>query len=93
MLWLTPTLLGPKRSDVMETAAANMKPELRPINAVAVCNAVCCEDDTASKKKAIGVGKSAIANQPVLVKRNLLQDPIFLMRICYFNFTLRHSLI
>ena len=40
MLWLTPTLLGPKRSDVMETAAANMKPELRPINAVAVCNAV-----------------------------------------------------
>lgn len=88
MLWLTPTLLGPKRSDVMDTAAANMKPELRPIKAVAVCNAVCCKDDTASKKKAIGVGKSAIANQPVLVKRNLLQDSNFLMRICYPNFTL-----
>lgn len=76
MLWLTPTLLGPKRSDVMDTAAANMKPELRPIKAVAVCNAVCCKDDIASKKKAMGVGKRAIANHPVLVKRNLLQDPI-----------------
>lgn len=72
MLWLTPTLLGPKSSDVMETAAANMKPELRPIKAVAVCNAVCCDDDIASKKKANGVGKSAIVNQPVLVKRNFL---------------------
>lgn len=74
MLWLTPTLLGPKSSDVMETAAANMKPELRPIKAVAVCNAKCCKDDIASRKKAIGVGKSAIVNHPVLVKRNLLQD-------------------
>lgn len=88
MLWLTPTLLGPKRSDVMETAAANMNPELRPIKAVAVCNAVCCKDDTASKKKAIGVGKRAIANHPVLVKRNLLQDATFLNCVFYPNFIL-----
>lgn len=34
MLWFTPTLFGPNSSDVIDTAAANMNPELNPIRAV-----------------------------------------------------------
>lgn len=67
MLWLTPTLFGPKSSDVMETAAAKMKPELRPIRAVPACNADKLPDD-ASKKRATVVGKRATASHPVLAK-------------------------
>ena len=67
ILWLTPTLFGPKSSDVMETAAANMNPELRPIRAVPTCSADAVPDD-ASKKSAIGVGNNAIASHPVLAK-------------------------
>ncbi|KAM2165056.1 hypothetical protein ACFX1R_039250 [Malus domestica] len=67
MLWLTPTLLGPKSSDVIETAAAKMNPELNPISAVPVCKAKLLPDD-ASNKNATGVGKSAIVNHPVLAK-------------------------
>ena len=67
ILWLTPTPFGPKSSDVMETAAANMNPELRPISAVPTCNADAVPDD-ASKNRAIGVGNNAIANHPVLAK-------------------------
>lgn len=67
MLWLTPTLVGPKSSDVIETAAANMNPELNPISAVPTCNAISLPVE-ASKKKAIGVGKSAMASHPVLAK-------------------------
>lgn len=51
----------------METAAANMKPELRPIRAVPACNAVKLPDD-ASKKRATVVGKRATASHPVLAK-------------------------
>jgi len=64
---LTPTLLGPNSSDVTETAAANMKPELNPISAVPVCSAKELSD-AASKKNAIGVGISAMESQPVLAK-------------------------
>jgi hypothetical protein len=67
ILWLTPTLFGPKSSDVMETAAAKINPELKPISAVPACNADAVPDD-ASKKSAKGVGNSAIANHPVLAK-------------------------
>jgi hypothetical protein len=64
---LTPTLLGPKSLDITETAAANMNPELNPIITIPACNATSLPD-AASKKKAIGVGKSAMANHPVLAK-------------------------
>lgn len=67
MLWLTPTLLGPKSSDVIDTAAAKMNPELKPTSAVPTCSASPLPD-AASKKKAIGVGKSAMASHPVLAK-------------------------
>jgi hypothetical protein len=59
--------LGPNSSDVTETAAANMKPELNPISAVPVCRAREVPD-AASKKNAIGVGISATESQPVLAK-------------------------
>lgn len=64
---MTPTLLGPNSSDVTETAAANMKPELIPISAVPIYR-VRELSDAASKKNAIGVGISAIESQPVLAK-------------------------
>ena len=67
ILWLTPTLKGPKSSDVMDTAAANMKPELSPISAVPACSIRALPDPVKSKK-AIGVGISAIASHPVLAK-------------------------
>lgn len=67
MLWLTLTLLGPNSSEVMETAAANMKPELSPISAVPVCRETELPN-AASKKKAKGVGTSAIVSHPVLAK-------------------------
>lgn len=59
--------MGPNSSDVTDTAAANMKPELNPISAVPVCSARGLSD-AASKKKAIGVGISAMDSQPVLAK-------------------------
>eukprot|EP00268_Persea_americana_P067064 TRINITY_DN918_c2_g1_i4.p4 TRINITY_DN918_c2_g1~~TRINITY_DN918_c2_g1_i4.p4 ORF type:complete len:113 (-),score=18.85 TRINITY_DN918_c2_g1_i4:347-685(-) len=67
MLWLTPKLLGPKSSDVTDTAAAKMKPELKPISAVPACSAYSL--DTATRtKNAIGVGSNAIASHPVRAK-------------------------
>lgn len=68
MLWLTPTLLGPNSSDVIETAAANMNPELSPTSAVLACKMLPLLPDAASKKKATGVGRSAILSHPVLAK-------------------------
>lgn len=67
MLWLTPRLFGPKSSEVIETAAANMKPELNPTRAVPIWSESSLPLE-ASKKNATGVGNSAIANQPVLAK-------------------------
>lgn len=67
MLWLTPTLFGPNSSEVTETAAANMKPELRPMRAVPARRALAVPE-TASMKKAIGVGMRAMASHPVLAK-------------------------
>lgn len=67
MLWLTPRLFGPKSSDVIETAAANMKPELNPTRAVPILSESSLPL-AASKKNATGVGNSAIDNQPVLAK-------------------------
>lgn len=69
---MTPTLLGPNSSDVTDTAAANMKPELNPIRAVPVCSARELSD-AASKMNAIGVGIRATDSQPVLAKYNLLR--------------------
>ena len=67
ILWLTPTLKGPKSSDVMETAAENMKPELSPIRDVPACSAQGLPDPV-NKKNAIGVGIRASASHPVLAK-------------------------
>lgn len=67
ILWLTLTLLGPNSSEVTETAAAKMKPELNPISAVPVLSAAALSD-AASKKKAIGVGISPMVSHPVLAK-------------------------
>lgn len=67
MLWLTPTLLGPNSSDVIDTAAANMNPELNPTSAVPTCSTTALSE-LASKKNAIGVGKSAMVSHPVLAK-------------------------
>lgn len=64
---MTLKLSGPKSSDVTATAAANMKPELRPISAVPVLSAIALSDE-ASKMNAIGVGKSAMVSHPVLAK-------------------------
>lgn len=51
----------------METAAANMKPELSPISDVPTWS-IRALPDPVSKKKAMGVGVRAIANQPVRAK-------------------------
>lgn len=67
MLWFTPTLFGPNSSEVIDTAAENTKPELRPIKPVPMCNAGSLPD-MASKMNAIGVGTKATANHPVLAK-------------------------
>jgi hypothetical protein len=40
MLWFTPMLLDPKSSEVTETAAAKMNPELRPISVVSATRVV-----------------------------------------------------
>lgn len=64
-------LFGPKSSDVIDTAAENTNPELSPIRPVEAHNAVSLPD-AVSKMKAIGVGKTAIANHPVLAKFILL---------------------
>lgn len=64
---MTPTLFGPNSSEVTETAAANMKPELRPIRAVPAWRALALPD-AASMNKAIGVGMRAMASHPVLAK-------------------------
>lgn len=68
MLWLTPTLPGPKSSDVTETAAANMKPELSPISAVPTCITWQFPPTALRRANAIGVGRRAMANHPVLGK-------------------------
>lgn len=67
MLWFTPTLFGPKSSEVTDTAAAKMKPELSPTRAVPVWSAAELPE-AARMKKAIGVGIRAMASQPVLAK-------------------------
>lgn len=85
MLWLTPTLLGPKSSEVMETAAANIKPELRPMRAVPAWSAITLVVD-ASKKKAIGVGKRAMASHPVLAKYIFLHRNSFLVNDIFIGF-------
>lgn len=59
--------LGPNSSDVTATAAANMKPELKPISAVPTSSAMALSDE-ASKINAIGVGKSAMVSHPVLAQ-------------------------
>lgn len=64
---MTLTLLGPNSSDVTATAAANMKPELKPISAVPVLSAAALSD-TASSMNATGVGTSPMASHPVLAK-------------------------
>lgn len=56
----------------METAAANMKPELIPTSAVPMYT-VTVVDDAANRKNAIGVGISAIDSHPVLAKYSFLQ--------------------
>ena len=68
ILWLTLILFGPNRSDVTDTAAANINPELKPISAVPACSARKLSDAAASKKSAMGVGISAILSHPVLAK-------------------------
>lgn len=75
MLWLTPTLLGPNSSEVIETAAANMKPELNPIRAVPVSSIVKLPEPV-NKNKAIGVGNNAMAIHPVRAKYNFLHQCI-----------------
>ena len=60
-------LLGPNSSDVTDTAAANINPELNPISAVPEQSARELSD-AASKKNAIGVGTSAMLSHPVLAK-------------------------
>lgn len=73
MLWLTPKLFGPNSSAVMETAAANMNPELKPISAVPMYTDISV-DDADSRKNAIGVGIRAIESHPVLAKYNFLRS-------------------
>lgn len=68
---MTPELFGPNNSDVIETEAENMNPELRPIKPVPICNAISLPD-AASKMKAIGVGTKARASHPVLAKCTFL---------------------
>lgn len=68
MLWFTPRLSGPNSSDVIETAAANMNPELSPIRAVPAWTANPSPPNVLRIKKAIGVGRRAMASHPVLGK-------------------------
>lgn len=65
ILWLTPTLLGPNSSDVIDTATEKTKPELSPIKAVAAISAILLPDKD-SRKNAIVVGIRAKASHPVL---------------------------
>lgn len=71
MLWLMLALFAPNSSDVIDTAAENVNPELSPIRPVEVCNTTSLPD-AISKKKAIGVARTETASQPVLVKSSLL---------------------
>lgn len=68
MLWFTPTLFGPNSSDVTETAAANMKPELSPISAVPAWITRLFPPSALRRANAIGVGRIAMASHPVLAK-------------------------
>lgn len=52
---------------MIDTAAAKMNPELKPIKAVPACT-IASLADAASRKNATGVGTSAIANHPVRAK-------------------------
>lgn len=72
MLWLTPALLGPKSSDVIDTAAENTKPELRLMRAVPSLRAASLPEK-ASTNMAIGAGTIATASHPVLGKYSFLQ--------------------
>jgi hypothetical protein len=65
MLWFTPMLIGPKSSEVTETAAAKMNPELRPISAVPATRVV-TSCDFHIKKKANGMGTNAAVTHAVL---------------------------
>ena len=75
MLWFTPTLFGPKSSDVMDTAAEKMNPELNPIREVPIrsANSVSVNERTRNAK---GVGTSAMASHPVLAKYSFLYSCI-----------------
>lgn len=68
MLWFTATLSGPKSSDVTVTAAANIKPELSPISAVPAWITRPLPPSAVRREKATGMGRRAMANQPVLAK-------------------------
>lgn len=62
---MTPALFGPKSSDVIDTAAADTKPELSPMKAVAATNVALLADETSSRN-ATGVGTIATASHIVL---------------------------
>lgn len=68
MLWFTPTLFGPNSSDVIETAAANINPELSPISAVPPWSTRLFSPSVLRRRKAKGVGRRAMASHPVLAK-------------------------
>jgi hypothetical protein len=76
MLWFTPMLIGPKRSEVTETAAAKMNPELRPISAVPSTRVV-TSCDFHIKKKANGMGTNATVTHAVLA------NDTFLLKFAY----------
>ncbi|KAD6454473.1 hypothetical protein E3N88_09179 [Mikania micrantha] len=67
MLWFTPTFLGPKRSDVIDTAAEKKKPELRPMREVPIWSASLVPVSERTRN-AIAVGASPPASHPVLAK-------------------------
>lgn len=67
MLWLTPVLLAPNSSEVIDTAAEITNPELIPTMPIPACNATSLLE-VDSNKKANGVGTKESANQPVLAK-------------------------
>ena len=71
MLWFILTPHGPKSSEVIETAAANIKPELSPIRAVPAWIARALPPNAPRREKATGVGRRAMASQPVLEKETL----------------------
>lgn len=71
MLWFMPMLFGPKSSEVTDTAAAKMKPELRPISAVPATR-VFTSCNFHIRKNAIGMGTNAAASHPVRANETFL---------------------